>query len=408
MANIKEFRGLRSKTELAHLVAELPYDVVNVNEARAKAAGNKYSFYHILRPEIDLNEDISISDDLVYDTGRKNLEQFIDEGVLKLDPEPCMYLYSLVTENRSQTGLVACIHIDDYENGVIKKHEHTLSDKEEDRMNHINRLNAHTGLVFLFYREDDLKRNLFKEAIKSSPDYDFKTSDGVRHVFRSITDKNLIQSFRSVFIDQNMYIADGHHRAASAVRVGQKRRKKNPDHNGGEEYNWFLTVIFPHDQLRIMSYNRVVKDINGYTIDDFLNKLRERYYVKEIDDHCPSEKHRFCMYLNGKWYRLTPNFEINNNTLESLDTKILNDTILKPILGITEPRRDKRLDFIGGIKGYEELRRVVDSGEFEVAFSLNPISIEELMKVSDLGEMMPPKSTWFEPKLRSGLVIHLL
>ncbi|MDY6935211.1 MAG: DUF1015 family protein [Spirochaetota bacterium] len=408
MAKISEFKGLRPRKDSAHLIAELPYDVVDSKEARAIAQKNEFSFYHVLKPEVGLNEDINIYDDIVYETGRKRLRRFIDEGIFRSDDTPRLYLYSMIDEGRIQTGLVACVHISDYINNVIKKHELTIEEKERDRMRHIDNLNANTGLVFLFYREDDKLKGLFERAIQASPEYDFTTNDGIRHIFRIISDEKLISAFKECFKDKALFIADGHHRAASAVGVGLKRKEENPNHIGDEGYNWFLSVIFPHDQLKIMAYNRVVRDLNGYSITAFLNILRERFDVTKLDEHILECRHRFCMYLDGDWYKLISDNKDFENSIESTDTKILHDTILDPILGIKKPREDKRLDFVGGIKGVNELQRLVDCGEYQVAFSLYPISIEEIIRISEMGGVLPPKSTWFEPKLRSGLVIHLL
>jgi uncharacterized protein (DUF1015 family) len=407
MANIKEFRGLRPVRELAHLVAELPYDVVDSREARSIASKNENSFFHISKPEVDLPEHIDVYDDMVYKTGRANLNRFIQRGLFHLDESPMFYLYTLIMDGREQTGLVACIDVDDYINNIILRHEHTRKDKELDRARHIDALNAQTGLVLLLYRENGEKRELFKNAFRTEPEYDFTSSDGVRHVFRVLSDVGLKNSFKDVFKDDVLYIADGHHRAASAVRVALDRKARNSYSSKGE-HNWFLAVIFPHEQLNILPYNRVVRDLNNLSENDFLDRLSENYILNRTNERRPNRNRRFSMYLEGKWYSLVPRFKINSDTVESLDVQILQDTILGALLGIEDPRIDQRIGFVGGVRGIDELERLVDSKEYRVAFSLFPTSIDELIKVSDAGRFMPPKSTWFEPKLRSGLVLHLL
>jgi uncharacterized protein (DUF1015 family) len=407
MATIREFRGLRPVRELVHLVAELPYDVVDSREARSIAAKNENSFFHISKPEVDLPEHIDVYDDMVYETGRANLNRFIQRGLFRLDESPMLYLYTLVMDGREQTGLVACIDIDDYINNIILRHEHTRMDKELDRARHIDVLDAQTGLVLLLYRENGKKRELFKHAFRIEPEYDFISSDGVRHVFRVLNDIGLINSFKDVFKDDVLYIADGHHRAASAVRVALERKARNGYSSKGE-YNWFLAVLFPHEQLNILPYNRVVRDLNNLSEDDFLDRLSENYILNRTTERKPDRNRRFSMYLNGNWYSLVPRFKIHNDSAESLDVQILQDTILGSLLGIEDPRIDQRIGFVGGVRGIDELERLVDSKEYMVAFSLFPTSIDELIKVSDAGRFMPPKSTWFEPKLRSGLVLHLL
>lgn len=408
MARVKSFRGVRPKKELADLVAELPYDVVSINEARERAKDNRYNFFHISLPEIDLPEGANFSDDLIYEKGRENLERFLREGVLRQDDSPLLYLYSMVMNGRMQTGLAACVHADDYTGGKIKKHELVLKDKLKDRINHIDRLNANTGPVYLFFKDEGQGRDLFKDALKIEPEYDFTAKDGIRHILRIIKDQEMIKAFAEILKDSVFYIADGHHRAASAVKVAELRRSKNPEHGGEEEYNWFLAVIFPHDQLRILAYNRVVRDLNGYSKEGFLERIEESFIVEKARNSSPSQSHEIYMYLEGTWYSLKPGFSIDDDPVRSLDAQILQDTILDPVLGIKKPTEDKRISFIGGIKGEKALEEAVDSGEFSVAFSLYPVSIKELISVSDAEKLMPPKSTWFEPKLRSGLVVHLL
>jgi uncharacterized protein (DUF1015 family) len=408
MAAIREFRGLRPKQELVTSVAELPYDVVSSEEAREIARGNEYSFFHISKPEIDLPENVNIYDDRVYATGRKNFEHFISNGILKQEQSPRLYLYTQVMSGRQQHGLVACVSIDDYLSSTVKKHELTREEKERDRTRHIETLNAQTGPVFLFYKEDLFKKVLYDEALRIEPAYDFTASDGIRHILRIIDNPNLIEAFRKAFAKDILYIADGHHRAASAVKVGVNRRKENPGHTGAEEYNWFLAVIFPHDQLQILAYNKVVKDLNGLSKEAYLKKTDEHFCVQQAGVKIPAVLHQFTMYLDHQWYVLTPKYPIPDDPIESLDVQILQNRLLEPILGIKDPRTDKRIDFIGGIRGTGELEKLVDSGDYQIAFSMYPTTIEQLISVADAGKIMPPKSTWFEPKLRSGLVVHLL
>jgi uncharacterized protein (DUF1015 family) len=382
--------------------------VVSSEEAKEIAGENRFSFFHISKPEIDLPADVNIYDDSVYETGRKNFSSFIQEGYLQQDEQPKLYLYSQVMQGRQQTGLVACVSIDDYINNNVRKHEHTRKDKELDRTRHIETLNVQAGPVFLFYKEDSFKKVLYEEALRIEPAYDFTASDGIRHILRVIDNASLIDSFKKAFARDTLYIADGHHRAASAVSVGLNRRKANPSYTGSEEFNWFLTVIFPHDQLQILAYNKVVKDLNGLTRQAYLKKIAEAFTVEKTGIKSPQALHQFSMYLDSEWYTLIPAFNIKDDPIESLDVQILQNMLLDPVLGIKDPRTDKRIDFIGGIRGTQELERLVDSVEYQVAFSMYPTTIEQLIAVADADKIMPPKSTWFEPKLRSGLVVHLL
>ncbi len=408
MASIKEFTGLLPRKEIAHLVAELPYDVVSTAEARDIAADNNYSFYHISKPEIDLPASIDQYDPRVYEKGRENLRHFIDTGTMHYDGKAHLYLYTLVMQGRSQTGLVCGISIDDYVSDIVKKHELTREEKEIDRMTHIDVLSAQTGLVYLLYREKAPLQALFEKAMGIEPLFDFTAVDGVRHVIRVITEESLISAFRESFGPEILYIADGHHRAASSVRVGMKRRAANPDHTGAEDYNYFMGVVFPHNQLRIMPYNRVVKDLNGNTVESLLERMGTQFRIEEVSFDVPPGKNTICMYAAGRWRLLTPKFTVSSSLIESLDVTILQETVLGPILGISDPRKDRRIDFIGGIRGTGELVRLVDSGDYAIAFSLVPTSVDDLISISDAGHIMPPKSTWFEPKLRSGLVVHTI
>ena len=406
MAKIRGFRGIRPERSLAEKVAELPYDVVSSEEARAVAGDNKYSFYHVTKPEIGMEEGIDIYSPEVYEQGCRNLDRFIEEGVLVQDEEPKLYLYTQVMNGRAQTGLLTCVSIDDYLENRIKKHELTRKDKEADRTRHLDILSANTGLVFLIVREDGSKKNIFEEAMKIEPEYDFTSEDGVRHIIRIIEGKDLAQSFINAFDGDILYIADGHHRAASAVSVGVNRREMNPDYSGDEEFNSFMAVIFPHDQLNILPYNRAVKDLNGRSSDEFITEISKNFKITESGEKEPTAIHSISMYLDSKWYTLTPSFDISSDPIESLDVTILQKFVLSPMLGIDDPRTDNRISFIGGIRGTKELEKLVDSDGFRVAFSMYPTTVEQLMEVSDSDGIMPPKSTWFEPKLRSGLVVH--
>ncbi len=406
MARIREFAGLRPERALAPQVAELPYDVVSSEEARAIAKDRPHSFFHISKPEIDFPAGVSLYDDSVYAKARENFERFIGNGVLRGDERPGLYLYTLVMGGREQTGIVGCLEIDDYLEDRIKKHELTREDKERDRMRHLDNLSAQTGLVFTFYRENGAGRPLFTRALEAAPEVDFTAEDGIRHILRRIDDGELIASFKELLHSRAVYIADGHHRAASAVKVGLERRKANPNHTGEEEYNRFLAVVFPHDQLKILPYNRVVRDLNGQSADEFLKRLGRSYSIEETASGTPPVPRRFCMYLGGRWMLLAPRFQPEGDIVARLDVSVLQTTVLEPLLGIGDPRKDMRIDFVGGMRGLAELERLVREGGFAVAFSLYPTSIEELIAVADNGGLMPPKSTWFEPKLRSGLVIH--
>ena len=406
MAVVRAFNGIRPAIGLAEFVAELPYDVVDSAEARKIADGNEYSFFHISKAEIDMEPNVNIYDSSVYAKGRENFDKFLEKGIMVQDSEPRVYLYSQVMNGRMQTGLVCSVSIDDYIENRVKKHELTREDKEKDRTVHLNIVGANTGPVFLFYREVGEKLGFFKRGLSIEPEYDFTANDGVRHIIRVITDKKLIEDFEKSFEKDILYIADGHHRAASAAQVCKERREIYPSFSGNEEFNFFLAVIFPHNELSIMPYNRVVSDLNGHTNESFLDTLRKSFDVKESNIKVPESRGSFSMYLNKLWYTLTPTFEIKDDPIEGLDVQILQNNLLQPILGIDNPRTDNRIQFIGGIRGTNELEQLVDSTKYVVAFSMHATSIEELMEAADADKMMPPKSTWFEPKLRSGLVVH--
>ncbi len=413
MAIIKPFRALRPPRELAERVAALPYDVMSVGEARQMAAGNPYSFLHVSRPEIDLATEIDPHSEPVYHKGRETLARFIAEGVLVQDGSDCYYVYRQRMGAITQTGLVVCAGVDDYERGVIKKHELTRADKEEDRVRHIDFLDANDEPVFYTCRSVTTINALLNEVTAGEPEYDFATADGVAHTFWVIRDPQTIELLTAMFADiPTLYVADGHHRSAAASRVRGLRKAKNPTHTGGEEYNFFLTVIFPDTELHIMPYNRVVKDLHGLSLAEFMAKVAFRFEIAPAASPPlePVRRHQFGMFLDGKWYELTPREESYNehDAVGRLDVSILQDNLLSPVLGIRNPRTDQRIHFVGGIRGTAELERLVNGGEYEVAFALYPTSIAELMELADADRIMPPKSTWFEPKLRSGLFVHLL
>lgn len=408
MAEIKEFKGLRPEKEYVEKISSLPYDVVSTEEAKKIAKGNEYCFFHVSKPEIDFSDDTDPHDKKVFQHGKDYLYKMKDKGIFSQDPEPSLYLYTQIMEGREQTGLIACVSIDDYMKKVIKKHELTREDKELERTTHIDILGANTGQVFLFFNDTGSKKDLFNNAMQLPVEYDFVSGDGVRQIIRVIRDKKIIDSIKSALKNEVLYIADGHHRAAAAVRVGNQRRKDNPDYSGKEEFNYFMAVIFPHSQLKILPYNRLIRDLNGMSSEQFINKISEKFIVTRTGNAAPEAVHDICMYLDKTWYLLRPRFDPGTDPIGSLDVNILQENILIPVLGIQNPRTDKRIDFVGGKKSVVEIQKRVDDGAFIVAFSLFPTTIEQLMRVSDIDSIMPPKSTWFEPKLQSGVVIHLL
>lgn len=414
MAILKPFKAYRPSPELAEKVAALPYDVLSSNEARNLVENKPYSFLHVDKAEIDLDPKIDIHDALVYEKARDNLGDMIRKGIFIQDKEDRYYIYRLTMEERSQTGLVGCTSIDDYINNVILKHEKTRPEKEMDRFNHIDYTNANTGPIFMTYEnKSDIDRIIQDWIDTSDPVYDFVSEDNIGHLVWVIDDKSIIDKITELFRNiDHLYIADGHHRSASAVKVGLKRREEFPSYDGTEEFNYFLSVLFPSDNLHIMDYNRVVQDLNEFSDTEFLELLKEKFIVTPLgvtDQYKPIKAHSFGMYLDKQWYKLEAKEGIFNpdDMVESLDVSILQNNILDPLLGIVDPRIDNRIDFVGGIRGLTELEIRVDDG-MRVAFSLYPVRVEDLMKIADAGEIMPPKSTWFEPKLRSGLFIHEL
>ncbi len=413
MAKIKPFKGIRPPRELVEEVASRPYDVLNSEEARAEATGNEKSLYHIIKPEINFAPGTDEHDPKVYDKAVEQFNLFQEKGWLVQDDTEKYYVYAQTMNGRTQYGLVVCANVEDYLNGVIKKHELTRRDKEEDRMKHVRINNANIEPVFFAYPDNAELDAIVAETVKGKPEYDFTAPDGFGHHFWLISDENTIKRITELFAAiPYLYIADGHHRTAAAALVGAEKARQNPHHRGDEEYNYFLAVCFPASQLHIIDYNRVVKDLNGLSEEEFLSKLTENFIVekkgKEI--YHPCVLHNFSLYLGGEWYSLTARKGTYNDSdpIGVLDVTISSDLILRDILGIKDLRSDKRIDFIGGIRGLEELKRRVDSGEMKVALALYPVSMKQLMDIADSGNIMPPKTTWFEPKLRSGLVIHKL
>lgn len=413
MAIFKPFKALRPTKEFASRVAALPYDVMNSEEAREMVKGNPYSFLHIDKAEIDLPEDTYLYSDEVYAKAKENLVKAEENGVMASDKKPCFYVYSQVMNGREQTGLVGCACVDDYIENRIKKHELTRADKEADRIRHVDTCNANTGPIFLCYKGKSEISDIINKYKALEPEYDFITTDNVKNtvwVIENEADCNKLSELLSEAGD--FYIADGHHRCASAVNVAKMRREKNPSYDGTEEFNFFLAVLFPTDELEIMDYNRAVKDLNGNTEEEFIEKINEKFTVEKWEKdgaYKPEAKHTFGMYINGVWYKLAARsgtFD-ENNPVDQLDVSILQKNLLTPILNIGDPRTDKRIDFIGGIRGLKELERLVN-GDFEVAFSMYPTTLEDLTSIADADMIMPPKSTWFEPKLLSGLFIHKL
>jgi len=417
MATVRPFRALRPRdSDMASRVAALPYDVMSSDEARDMVYGNPYSFLHIDKAEIDLSRRIDIYSDQVYEKARDNFARMLEENVFIQDSEPCFYIYKLTMEGHPQLGVVACTSIDEYTDGIIRKHELTLEAKEMDRYRHIDILDANTGPIFLTYRKRDNLDRIIGAWVKSNePIYDFSSDDdGICHTVWLVDDKDVIKAISEAFIDiPYLYIADGHHRNASAVKVGQKRREENPYAEPNAEFNFYLSVIFPHDQLRIFDYNRIITGLNGLSPEGFIECLNQNFDVERyagLKYPGPEARHSFGMYLERDWYTVKARRNIINEAeiVQSLDVSLLQKYVISAILGIDDPRTDKRIGFVGGIRGYGILMKLVDSGEVDVAFTMYPTSMEELLTVADQYRIMPPKSTWFEPKLRSGLFIHLL
>lgn len=413
MAKVKPFRGVRPPKELVTQVASRPYDVLNSEEARKESEGNEKSLYHIIKPEIDFEPGTDEHDPRVYDKAVENFKAFQQKGWLVQDDKEHYYIYAQTMNGRTQYGIVLAANVEDYMTGKIKKHELTRRDKEEDRMKHVRINNANIEPVFFAFPDNKVLDEIIKTVTKEKPEYDFVAEDGFGHHFWVISDEKMIKEITEEFAKiPYLYIADGHHRTAAAALVGNEKAKANPNHTGNEEYNYFLAVAFPASHLKIIDYNRVVKDLNGLTPSQFLDKVREHFDVEEkgTEIYAPAKLHNFSLYLDGKWYSLTAKAGTynDNDPIGVLDVTISSDLILRDILGIQDLRSDKRIDFVGGIRGLGELKRRVDSGEMKMALSLYPVSMKQLMDIADSGNIMPPKTTWFEPKLRSGLVIHKL
>jgi len=406
MAIIRPFRALRPVPEKAKDVSSVPYDVVNTDEARSLAERNPVSFLYVIRPEIDLPEGTALYEDRVYDKAAENLKKLTDNGVLVQDDEPCVYLYRLIMDGHEQVGVAACYSVDEYDNDTIRKHEHTRKEKEDDRLRHMLTLSAHTGPVLMTYRGTEKIDSFVSNETASDPLYDFTAPDGVRHtVWRVSMSKPIAEAFKEIPL---LYIADGHHRAAGASRVKRTMVQKNPHSNGEEEFNYFLGVVFPAGQLKILSYNRYVKDLNGLSVDAFLSGVKKHFEITGEGSAEPREKGQFCMYLNKKWYSLRIVHQEKREApdpVSSLELSIFQELLLEPLLGIKDQKKDKRIDFIGGAESSAKLEKRVDA-QGGVAFTFYPVSVDELLAVADAGRIMPPKSTWFAPKLRSGLLIH--
>jgi uncharacterized protein (DUF1015 family) len=404
MLRVRAFRGLCPRPDLAPQIACVPYDVVNRDEAAALAADNPHSLLHVDRAEIDLPPEVHPYDDAVYARAQQNFERMQREGWLRRAETACLYLYRQQMGSHVQTGLAGVCHIDDYANDRIRKHEKTRKDKEDDRTRLIAALSANTGPVFLTYREDAVIDGLAARETERSPEADFTAPDGIRHtLWRTQDPEAFEQAFSRLPV---AYVADGHHRSASAARVGIERRAANPAHHGNEDYNWFLCVLFPANQLQILPYNRVVCDLNGHTPETFLEALGKTVRLSRAAAPSPATAGTASMYLGGQWHSLTWDTDAGADPVARLDVSVLQDRVLAPLLGVEDPRTDKRMDFVGGIRGTSELERLVDGGEAALAFSMYPVTVEQLMDIADAGQIMPPKSTWFEPKLRSGLFVH--
>ncbi len=415
MAVIRPFKALRPTKERSQLVASVPYDVVNREEAKQAAEGNPLSYLHITRSEIDLPEVKDAYSKEIYIKAKENLNKIIETAPLNIDEKPHFYLYRLIMDGRAQTGICATFSVDDYDNDVILKHEKTRKVKEDDRTNHIVTTEAQTGVVFLTYRGVKSVNELVDKTVKNiKPEYDFAAPDGIQHTVWIMPDeynKMIEEEFTKI---NKLYIADGHHRAKSASRAKEEKMKANPNHKGDEEYNYFIAVLFPEDQLKILAYNRIVFDLNGLSKADFINSAADKFTITPTTEKEPKTKNTFCMYIEKEWFVLKPrdsvfaSLSLEKSVGEKLDVSILQNFLLNPVLGIDDPRTNNRIDFIGGIRGTKELEKLVDSGKAAVAFSLYPVGLDDLMNISDAGEIMPPKSTWFEPKLRDGLLTHLI
>ncbi|MDM8533403.1 DUF1015 family protein [Clostridiaceae bacterium HSG29] len=415
MSVVRPFKAIKPRKNLVEKVASLPYDVMNRVEAKEMAKGNEFSFLHVVRSEMDVDDTVDAYDEIVYKTARKNLDKMIDDEILVQDEKPMFYIYRQIMNGRVQTGLVGVTSIDDYMNNIIKKHEFTRAKKEVDRINNFDHCDANTAPIFLTYRKNDEISTIVNDWIKfHMPVYNFKSEDEITHIVWELTEDGLNKRIEEIFENEidSLYIADGHHRSASSVKVGMKRREANPNFTGDEEYNYFMSVMFPDEDLFIMDYNRVIYNLNGLTNDEFMEKVKEKFKVEKSDEaepYRPMKKHTYGMYLENSWYVIEAKEGIYdaNDPVDRLDVSILQENILRPLLGIEDPRTSEGIDFVGGIRGLKELEERVNEGK-KVAFSMYPTTMEDLLAIADAGKVMPPKSTWFEPKLRSGLFVHRL
>ncbi|HPQ45625.1 MAG TPA: DUF1015 family protein [Syntrophales bacterium] len=411
MVAVNPFRAVRPTKQYVKDVASYPYDVVDSQEARALTRDNERSFLRIVKSEVDFPDD-TVSDEEVYETAKKNLYDFLKKGILFQDEKKCLYIYRQKTDDHAQYGIMACVNAADYESGVIKRHELTRNDKEIDRVRHIDRVNAQTGPVLMTYKASKAIDLAVNTIVKGDPEYDFTAEDGIAHTVWIVEDDGLIGQIQAEFGNvDSLYIADGHHRASAAAAVARMRRERNASHVGTEEYNYIMALICPHDQLNVKDYNRVVRDLGGLDEEEFMGKVRELFILSDgFEERLPQCRGEFGMYMNGMWYRFQKKERGygGDDPVGLLDVSILQDRLLRPVLGIDNPRTDTRIIFVGGSRGMDELERLVDSGEYTVAFSLYPTGLNQLMEIADMGKTMPPKSTWFEPKPRSGIFVHLL
>jgi uncharacterized protein (DUF1015 family) len=413
MAILKPFKGIRPKQDLVKNIACRPYDVLNEQEARIETKGDPNSFYHVIKPEIDFPDDHDHYAPEIYENGKNSMMRMIKEGIFSQDAKECYYIYAQTMNGRKQYGIVGAASVDDYTNNVIKKHELTRPDKEEDRKKHVRISNMNYEPVFFAYPNVPALDAIVNEVVKATPEYDFVSDDGIGHTFWVVKEDNLINGITKEFAGlKSTYVADGHHRTAAAALVGKEQKENNPNHTGKEEYNYFLAVHFPDNQLQIMDYNRVIKDLNGNSPEQLMEKLKTNFIIEEkgTEIYKPNQLHNFGMYFDGKWYSLTskPGTYNDNDPIGILDVTILSEKILAPVFNIVDLRTDKRIDFVGGLRGLGELKKRVDSGEMKVAFAIYPVTMKQLIDIADSGKIMPPKTTWFEPKLRSGLVVHSL
>jgi len=414
MAIVRPFRGYRPVKDKVSEIASRPYDVLNSAEAREEAKGNPHSFLHVVKPEIDLPEDVDVHSEQVYEKAKSNLQKLINDKVFMQDNVPVYYVYAQQMNGHMQYGLVGCAAVEDYLNDIIKKHELTRPDKEEDRKNHVRYTECNAEPVFFAYQDNQKIDVIVGEVIRKAPEYKFTAEDGVEHILWVVDEPQNVQDIQHIFQHEvpYTYVADGHHRTAAAALVGKEMQENNKSHTGNEEYNFFLAVHFPASQLKIIDYNRVVKDLNGLTPSDFLKKLEEHFGIQEkgADIYKPNGLHEMSMYLEGKWFQLKAKAHTydDNDPIKTLDVTVLSNAVLDPILDIKNLRTSDRIDFVGGIRGLGELKKRVDSGEMKAAFALYPVSMQQLIDIADSGNIMPPKTTWFEPKLRSGLVLHSL